>query len=38
VSPDPSAPGLTNANLNGNGDTPLHENVYQEIRRSLIAG
>lgn len=38
MSPDPSAPGLTNANLNGNGDTPLHENVYQEIRRSLITG
>ena len=35
---DPSAPGLTDANLNGNGGAPLHENVYQEIRRRLIAG
>ena len=34
----PSAPGLTNANLNGAADEPLHENVYQEIRRNLIAG
>ena len=31
-------PGLADANLNGSADTPLHENVYQEIRRNLMAG
>ena len=34
----PSALGLPDANLNGSGDIPMHEQVYQEIRRNLIAG
>jgi DNA-binding GntR family transcriptional regulator len=32
------APGPAEANLSAAADTPLHENVYQEIRRNLIAG
>jgi DNA-binding GntR family transcriptional regulator len=31
-------PGLAEANLGAGADTPLHEAVYQEIRRNLIAG
>ena len=32
------APGLADAILNGSADMPLHEIVYEEIRRNLIAG
>lgn len=34
----PSALRLSDANLNGTDDVPLHEHVYREIRRNLIAG
>ena len=34
----PSAPGLTEVGRTSLNDTPLHENVYREIRRDLIAG
>ena len=36
----PPAPATspTEANLNGLPDEPLHESVYREIRRNLIAG
>ncbi len=34
----PPAPGLADAKLDGSDDAPLHENVYREIRRNLIAG
>ena len=34
----PLARGLSNAHLNGSDNAPLHENVYQAIRRNLIAG
>ncbi len=30
--------GLAEVNLDESSDAPLHENVYQEIRRNLIAG
>ncbi len=34
----PPEAGLTDANLAGSDDAPLHETVYLEIRRNLIAG
>jgi DNA-binding GntR family transcriptional regulator len=34
----PPALGLSEANLNNSDDVPMHEHVYREIRRNLIAG